>query len=58
MSEYTLECEICKCEFAIETYGDGVCPLCGQRYIYEEGHQIVLTDEDKEILRNVRIGKI
>ncbi len=46
-----MECEICNTEFEVDTYGDGACPNCGTRYLYDEGQQLDLSDEQKEVLR-------
>ncbi len=51
-----MKCDICNSEFTIDTYGDGVCPKCSQEYIYEEGHMIVLNDEQKQLLRDAKGG--
>lgn len=34
-----------------EDYGDNECPKCGQKYEYIEGDVIVLSEEQKELLR-------
>lgn len=54
-----MTCEIC--DTAIEEIGmkaldDLVCPTCGQRYQYEEGYQIILTQEQCELLRQAKQG--
>ena len=51
MKTYETVCAICACKFAIETYDAGVCPSCGQKYQYDEGHSIVLTPEQLVLLR-------
>ena len=44
-------CDICKAHFDISKYGEGVCPKCGQKYAYDEGYFICLTDKQIEILK-------
>ncbi len=36
-----------------DTYRGGVCIHCGQKYQYEEGWQIVLTEKQMEALRDL-----
>lgn len=45
------ECTICGKTIQHETYDDFKCPKCGQEFIWDEGHQIVLTDSQMELLR-------
>lgn len=57
MSEQT--CEICGNGFVCEqTYGDSECPHCGQKYTYEEGPQLVLTQRQKLMLFNLNMETI
>lgn len=46
-------CEICLKETEVsryERYGDWKCRHCGQKYAYDEGHHIVLTERQIELL--------
>ncbi len=47
-----MQCWICHKVFKIEDYGEGTCPNCGQKYYYDEGHQIDLTLDQLTLLRN------
>jgi Zn finger protein HypA/HybF involved in hydrogenase expression len=53
-------CEICEQDFEGDKYGEeNDCPTCGQRYAYDEGQGIVLTEEQISLLRaahNTREG--
>lgn len=43
----------CVCDSSVvlsHTYGDGVCPICARQFIWDEGIQMLLTDEDLRIL--------
>lgn len=42
---------LCDEEFEIESYYDGLCPVCGQLYVYDEGHRIQLTEYQWKVLR-------
>ena len=46
-----INCDICNAPFEQDTYADGECPICGQKYEYEEGITMVLTDEQVGVLR-------
>jgi DNA-directed RNA polymerase subunit RPC12/RpoP len=43
-------CDICGTEFRIERYGDGQCPKCQTKYVYDENHQIELTDDQRRAI--------
>lgn len=45
-----LGCYVCDHENDVEEYRDFDCENCGQRHVYEEGHMVVLTDNQKSIL--------
>ena len=47
---FLTDCGLCGAEFKIECWGSGSCPKCGQEHEYEEGHMLVLSDEQKQIL--------
>ena len=47
-----MKCDICDHEFTIDKYGGGCCPKCGQEYDYDEGSMLILSDEQKAILRD------
>ena len=47
----TITCEICGNKFYIGTYSGDYCKKCGQQYDYDEGHFLVLSDEQREFLR-------
>lgn len=51
MSHYEATCQICQIRQKVYSYGNWTCDHCGQEYKYEEGHMIVLTSEQIEILR-------
>lgn len=47
-----MECEICGAIVKLGCkYGDGRCLGCGRDYVYDENQRVVLTEEDKKILR-------
>ena len=48
---YEMQCEICGHGWMCEEYGATECPKCGQDYNYEEDIHIILTEEQKHILR-------
>ena len=52
MKTYTAKCDICGTENTVASYGDWACSQCGQGYVYDEGHQIRLTDSQWALLRN------
>jgi len=52
MNTYTAKCDICGTENTVASYGDWACSQCGQGYVYDEGHQIRLTDSQWALLRN------
>lgn len=52
MGTYKAKCDICHAENEVPNYGDWACSQCGQRYEYDEGHRIRLTDAQLESLRN------
>jgi hypothetical protein len=39
-----------------ESYSNNECPKCGQRYEYNEGDRIVLTEKQLDALRNYNNG--
>ena len=45
------ECEICGSAVTCGKWGGGTCPECGRRYEYDELYSLVLSDEDKAVLR-------
>ena len=48
----TMTCLVCGTEFdCFESYGEENCPACDQKYLYEEGLAIVLTEEQKKLLQ-------
>lgn len=49
-----MTCWICEKEFEIESYGDGTCPKCGQKYVYDEDYRIVLEDDQYEALYRLK----
>lgn len=51
MSNYNHDCLICDHVQTVETYGDFECEICGQKYEYEEGHRILLSDKQLKLLR-------
>ena len=51
---YEFKCLVCEQSFPIEKYDAGVCPHCGQRYTYDEGHGIALSEVQLEALRALR----
>jgi uncharacterized Zn finger protein (UPF0148 family) len=51
MSSYTSTCQICDAPMVFNAYGKNVCPKCGQQYDYDEGQHIVLSDEQRELLK-------
>lgn len=44
-------CLVCLHEQRYNPYEDYKCSVCGQMYMYDEGHQISLTPEQVELLR-------
>jgi hypothetical protein len=52
MGTYTAKCDICHAENEVPNYGDWACSQCGQRYEYDEGHRILLTDAQLQTLRS------
>lgn len=47
-----VKCEICSIEFGIiDDYGLNNCPNCNQEYGYDENQVILLSDHQKELLR-------
>ena len=53
-----MQCDVCNHEFTIEGFYGGCCPKCGQEYGYDEGMMLVLSDEQKEVLRKHALGTI
>ena len=52
MGTYTAKCDICHAETEVPNYGDWTCSQCGQRYDYDEGHRIHLSDAQLQTLRS------
>lgn len=50
--ESSIKCWVCDRVFKIEDYGEGVCPNCGQEYVYDEGYRINLTTNQFRLLKN------
>lgn len=46
-----MSCTICGGKVEGEEYGDSQCLACGQEYEYEEGPQLVLSDEQIALLK-------
>lgn len=50
--DYSFECEICGHRIpSTNPYERHKCPHCSQEYEHEEGQSIILTDEQKRILK-------
>jgi len=47
-------CQLCEGFVRCDTYGEGNCESCGQRYEYNEALMIVLTDSQQTILRDAK----
>jgi|688.fasta_scaffold2802062_1 hypothetical protein len=52
MGTYKAKCDICYAENEVPNYGDWTCSKCGQRYDYDEGHRIRLTEAQLQALRH------
>ena len=51
-------CDICQKEtIDVPIYGEWKCSFCGQYYEYNEGHMIVLSLDQLELLRSLLIQK-
>lgn len=47
-----MKCDVCGGEVPTKGYmAYRICPHCGQEYDYDEGYMIILSDEQKEVLR-------
>lgn len=46
-----MKCDVCDHKFTLDRYSYGCCPKCGQEYGYDEGSMLILSDEQKEVLR-------
>ena len=58
MRNYDATCIICGAIQNVHAYSEYVCTGCGQKYEYEEGHMIELSDEQIQSLRQIpRIEK-
>jgi hypothetical protein len=44
VTDIEYECEICGGAFLMQKYGQGAC-ACGAQYCWEEGYQLVVTEE-------------
>lgn len=45
MSVHHIDCIVCSEEFVVSNkYGTNACPKCGQKYIWTESYEIVLSD--------------
>lgn len=48
------KCEICEhVTNDVPPYGDWECESCGQQYAYDEGHKIILTEDQIIVLRKL-----
>jgi hypothetical protein len=54
MSTYPFKCDLCGGVTEAPTYGDFACQHCGQAYVYDEGHQIKLSERQLQTLRASR----
>ena len=48
------KCILCGASKHVDSFDDWTCEKCGQQYEYEEGHRIVLTEEQIEWLRELQ----
>ena len=51
---YSFKCDVCCGVTEAPTYGDFACQHCGQAYVYDEGHQIKLSERQLQTLRASR----
>jgi hypothetical protein len=54
MSSYPFKCDLCGGVTDAPTYGDFNCQHCGQAYVYDECHQIKLSEPQLKTLRDLR----
>lgn len=54
MSTYPFKCDLCGGVTDAPTYGDFNCQRCGQAYVYDECHQIKLSERQLKTLRDSR----
>ncbi len=54
MSSYPFKCDLCGGVTDAPTYGDFKCQHCGQAYVYDECHQIKLSEPQLQTLRDSR----
>jgi hypothetical protein len=54
MSAYPFKCDLCGGVTDAPTYGDFACQHCGQVFVYEECHQIKLSERQLKTLRDSR----
>ena len=54
MSSYPFKCDLCGGVTDAPTYGDFKCQHCGQAYVYDECHQIKLSEPQLKTLRDSR----
>lgn len=58
MKKCNIICDICQKEtIHVSIYGEWKCVFCGQCYEYNEGHVIVLSPDQLELLRSLLIQK-
>ena len=53
MTTHNAMCLICEWYQNVDSYDDWKCKQGGQQYKYDEGHSIVLDDEQLAILRGL-----
>lgn len=49
-------CDVCAADVPYGNYDDATCPKCRSLYSYDEGYQIILSEEQCEILRKAALG--
>jgi len=54
MSSYPFKCDLCGGVTDAPTYGDLNCQHCGQAFVYDECHQIKLSERQLQTLRDSR----
>jgi hypothetical protein len=54
MSSYPFKCDLCGGVTDAPTYGDFACQHCGQVYVYDEWHQIKISEQQLQTLRDSR----
>lgn len=48
---YQAQCQICGKRQEVPTQGDWNCNKCEQQYVYEDGSEIVLSEDQIQVLR-------